>query len=71
MRFTYSVVIVLALAGLTPAFVADQNTIRESHYHYTACSCHFGYGSACQTAVSCATEGGRCSGSCVPPRQPE
>jgi hypothetical protein len=69
MRLTCSVIIALALAGLTPAFAADSSSVREARYHYTACNCHFGYGSACQIAISCATEGGRCSGSCTLPRQ--
>jgi hypothetical protein len=52
------------------------------HYHhryhhnqmspvYSTCNCHFGYGDVCSAAVACATEGGQCSGSCVPPPQSE
>jgi hypothetical protein len=69
MRFTYSLMIVLALAA--PVSAAAQNTAREAQNHYATCTCHFGYGSACVAAVACASEGGRCSVSCVLPRASE
>jgi hypothetical protein len=71
MRYVCSVVIALALAGLAPAFAANQTTIKEGRDRYTSCSCHFGYGNSCQTTIACSNEGGRCSGSCVIPREGE
>jgi hypothetical protein len=71
MRFTYSVMIVLALAGSGPAFAVDKTTIKEARSIYAHCTCHFGYGNACSPSVTCLTEGGRCSGQCTPPREQE
>jgi hypothetical protein len=60
-----SVMIVLALASLGPAYADAQKT--KVSTNYPSCNCRFGYGSSCAPAVSCATEGGRCSGSCTSP----
>jgi hypothetical protein len=70
MRFTYPIVVVLALAGLVPAFAANHD-VKETSYHYDACTCHFGYGASCQIAVACIASGGKCGSTCVPPRQSE
>jgi hypothetical protein len=69
MRSACLVMIVLAVVGSAPTLAADRNAIKEARYTYAHCNCHFGYGNACSPTVTCATEGGRCSGSCVPPRQ--
>ena len=72
------VIIVLGLVGLAPSFAAAQNANMKGHYRYhhhkmspvyRACNCHFDYGDSCSVAVACATEGGRCTGSCVLPPQ--
>jgi len=74
------VIIVLGLVGLAPSFAAAQNANVKGHYRYHrhhhkmspgyhACNCHFGYGDSCAVAVACATEGGRCTGSCMLPPQ--
>lgn len=63
--------VVIVLAGLTPALAAPQNASTRGHSQYATCSCHFGYGGgACVADVACASEGGRCSASCVPSSQP-
>ena len=63
MRLSLLSAMLLALAGLTiaPAFAEVGESPR---YHYETCTCTFGYGKACATAVSCTNEGGYCSGSC-------
>jgi hypothetical protein len=67
MRITWSAIIVLALIGLAPYSATAQNgNIKTSSYRYETCTCHFGYGNVCTTAVSCNNGGGRCSGSCTP-----
>jgi len=70
MRFTYPIAIVLALAGLAPAFAANQN-VKLTSYHYDACTCHFGYGASCQIAAACTATGGKCGATCTLPHQPE
>jgi hypothetical protein len=68
MRITWSVIIVLALAGLAPGSAVAQGANKTaSNYHYETCTCRFGYGSVCVAAVSCDSGGGGCSGSCTPP----
>lgn len=77
-----SVIIVLGLIGLAPSLAAAHNANMKGHYRYhyhhhktssvyRACNCHFGYGDSCAVAIACATEGGRCLGSCVLPPQSE
>jgi hypothetical protein len=70
-----SVIIVLASTGLAPSFAAAQNATMRGHYHYSSCNCHFGYNynekGACEPEVSCYSEGGRCSQSCIAPSSPE
>jgi hypothetical protein len=63
MRLSLLSLALLTLAGLTtaPAIAEVGDT---SRYHYETCTCTFGYGKACVTAVSCTSEGGYCSGSC-------
>jgi hypothetical protein len=41
----------------------------EEHNSYTGCICNFGYGpNSCSDAVSCESEGGRCTRACrIPP----
>jgi hypothetical protein len=71
LNIAWPAMIVLGAAGLVPSSAASQSVNTESRYHYATCSCHFGYGSACVPAVSCLSEGGRCSASCTQPRQSE
>jgi hypothetical protein len=71
-----SVMIVLASTGLAPSFAAAQNATMRGHYHYSSCNCHFGYLSynekgTCEPEVSCYSEGGRCSQSCIAPPSSE
>lgn len=60
--------IVLGL-GLSPA-TARSATQLEEHNSYAGCFCSFGYGTnSCSDAVSCQSEGGRCTRACTIPRQ--
>jgi hypothetical protein len=52
------------LIGIGNLHPAAARNVNYSDAPYTACSCHFGYGNVCSPAVSCLSEGGRCSGSC-------
>ena len=63
MRISLLGAVLLGLAGLatTPA---TAEVGEQTRYHYEMCTCTFGYGQACATAVSCTNEGGYCSGSC-------
>ena len=66
--------VVVALTDLTTASALAE-VGEQTRYHYEMCTCTFGYGKACATAVSCTNEGGYCSGSCkgetkaAPPRR--
>ena len=65
-----SVMIVLASTGLAPSFAGAQNATMRGHIHYSSCNCHFGHlsyneKSTCEPEVSCYSEGGRCSQSCI------
>jgi hypothetical protein len=64
-----SVMIVLASTWLAPTFAGAQNATMRGHVHYSSCNCHFGYlkseKGACEAEVSCYSEGGRCSQSCI------
>jgi hypothetical protein len=73
MRIKWSVLIALAVAGLTSSYAAAQTAngtqstnSTKSAYHYATCSCHFGYGNVCIVTEACDSGGGRCSGSCTP-----
>jgi hypothetical protein len=63
--------IVLAFITLPPSLAAAHSSYSQTSPDYSHCNCHFGYGDICVPAVSCASEGGRCSGSCVPSPQSE
>lgn len=63
--------IVLALVGLAPSLAAAHSSYFQTSPVYAHCNCHFGYGDICVPAVSCASEGGRCAGSCVASPQSE
>jgi hypothetical protein len=70
-----SLTIVLASIGSATSFAAAQNATMRGHYHYSSCNCHFGYNNneigPCEPEVSCYSEGGRCSQSCIAPSSPE
>jgi hypothetical protein len=64
-------IIVLTLADFAPAVAQKINHDRGAQASYSACVCHWGYGTdnsgdACTIAVSCNAEGGRCVRSCSP-----
>ena len=61
-----SAMIVLALPVLTAFPASAQKAEVKERYHYTTCSCRFGYGGSCVSALACTIEGGRCSGPCTP-----
>ena len=63
MRLSLVGLVLLALAGLTTAPAIAENG-EQTRYHYETCTCTFGYGNACATAVSCTSEGGYCAGPC-------
>jgi hypothetical protein len=68
MRVALFAITVLGLAGFAPGYAAAQSTGSvKASYHYDTCSCRFGYGSVCVASVSCASNGGHCSGTCSPP----
>ena len=73
--FICSVLIVLALVGFAPSAAQSGSSAPQRAgpkvYHYSMCTCHFGYGHSCLPAVSCAGTGGQCGGSCVAPAKPE
>lgn len=56
--------IVAALASTGPSLAWSHHETRNSS-SYAGCVCHFGYGNdGCSPAVTCASEGGRCSEAC-------
>jgi len=56
----------LALMGLALSSAAADSVRGQYTPRYSACICQFGYGSGeCVPAVSCLSEGGRCSQSCA------
>ena len=66
MRSLFFCCIMIAGLGLSSAEARDASA---THFvgqpKYSACICHFGYGTTgCATAVACVTEGGRCGHSC-------
>ena len=66
MRSLFFCYIMIAGLGLSSAEARDASA---THFvgqpKYSACICHFGYGTTgCATAVACVTEGGRCGHFC-------
>jgi hypothetical protein len=61
--------LVLVLIALASSPAAAQAARTKQRSDLATCTCRFGYGSSCVTALACGVEGGRCAGACAP--QPE
>ena len=66
-RSIYSVMIALALTGLSSSSHTARNATHRYADYYEGCYCYFGYAGGdkeCIPATACVTEGGTCRGSC-------
>lgn len=69
MRLFVASLVAITLNCVGPAFASPRSHDIEASYRYSGCICHFGYGGDfCNEAVSCGSEGGRCTEPCDLPK---
>jgi hypothetical protein len=67
MRTVYSIITALGVLGLTGTFAnAESVTPVSLKYHYSTCTCQYGYGNVCLASAACDNTGGHCTTSCTP-----